>query len=88
METLAVGRVQYENGRGFAAGVCDFVGGIVEKVVMSRQDWRWRNVCERATFDVVLDDAYCAFGNVARENFLDDWMMDCFALRARNDVRG
>ena len=75
IKAFAVGRVQHENGRGVAAGVYNFFGGVAEKVAELRRNcgrgFVWRDLCERATFDVVLDDAYRAFGNIARDDFGD-----------------
>lgn len=72
IKAFAVGRVQHENGRGVVAGVYNFFGGVAEKVAELRINcgrvFVRRDLCERATFDVMLDDVYRAFGNVARDD--------------------
>ena len=60
VEALAVGRVQHDDGGGFSAEFGNFFCRVAEKVAKLRIDSRCcagGDVCERATFHIVRDDA-------------------------------
>ena len=74
VETLAVGRVQHDDGGGFSAEFGNLFCRVAEKVVKLRIDSRCcagGDVCERATFHIVRDYADRFFRNIGGDNFLN-----------------